>query len=393
MSYTRKTADIFISDELLPILEKIQTQSIVAKLLLKKRHSLEDLVENHVNHISVSTDDKTKISYMTKERLMSGIDPWDSKRRFMIKPGAFVRKIFKNISDKDVELFASLYKSQQVQNDFEFKIVRGGNISDYYDQDSYASTRSSLGASCMRYEECQKYFDIYTQNQDVISMLVLVNKQGDLIGRSLLWESTDTKVMDRIYTINDDLFCHSFKSWAKENGYIYKVEQKWNNTFGFFVDGIATQKMISFKLENVDFEYYPYLDTFKFLSRSKKTIYNYIPTDVDDIVTITSADGCAYSSDYLSLDVKTKLYHQRCDTIYLPYLNGRVFGDDVHYSQSNDCYIHYHDSLYSEVLDDHIFADQSLNSIEGMLERFSYTNDEQIENVDDVQRLIYNECY
>ena len=66
MAYERKTSDIFISDELRKILTEIESQSIVASLLLKKRHSNEDLVDGFVNHISVSTQDKSKISYLTK---------------------------------------------------------------------------------------------------------------------------------------------------------------------------------------------------------------------------------------------------------------------------------------------------------------------------------------
>ena len=368
MSYTRKTTDIFISDELTSILEKIQNGYVVAKLLLKKRHPLEDVVDDYVNYISVSKDDSTKLSYISQERQKQTTDFWDSNRRFMIKPGAFVKKVFKNISEKDIEIFSSLFRSEQTVNNLQFKVVSGRNISQYYNEESYASVRSSLGASCMRYDECQNWFDIYTDNPDQISMLILVNKTGDLVGRSLLWQTTP-KVMDRIYTVNDDLFVPQFKKWAQENGYLYKTEQKWNNTFAFTSNGVSTNQHLSIELDNVDFKHYPYLDTFKFLSPSKKTIYNYIPTDVDDIITLSTADGRSNSVEYLALDIKTNLYYQRCDTVFLGYLNGRVFGDSVYYSQTNDCYIHEWDAVYCRFLDDYIFIDNSLNSSSGKIER------------------------
>ena len=38
MAYERKTYDLFISDDLKTILEQIKSESVVADLLLKRRH-------------------------------------------------------------------------------------------------------------------------------------------------------------------------------------------------------------------------------------------------------------------------------------------------------------------------------------------------------------------
>jgi hypothetical protein len=90
MSYERKTFDIEISDNLKTILQNISRESLVAKLLLKKRHQKEDLVENPVNFISVSGEDSGKISYLTKERIDKIFteteisDLWSSSKRLPI---------------------------------------------------------------------------------------------------------------------------------------------------------------------------------------------------------------------------------------------------------------------------------------------------------------------
>ena len=201
----QNTVELFISDELREVLTKIQNQSEIAKALLKKTHDVENIVSDYVNYISVSNDDKTKLSYLTKERQTQVSDYWDSNRRFMIKPGAFVRKIFKNYSDKEIEKFATLFRNQQSKLMFDFKIVRGSQIKKYYSVESYAKERSSLGASCMKHDECQEWFDLYVENKETISLLVLVNQQDKLIGRSLLWETPEHKIMDRIYTIDERL--------------------------------------------------------------------------------------------------------------------------------------------------------------------------------------------
>lgn len=367
MTYTRKTADIYLSEELSVLLSKFQNNSELAKKLLRKRQPVEELIEDYVNYISISKDDKTKISYITKERLSQVEDPWDSKRRFLIKPGAFIRKIFKDVSDKDVEIFSALYRNYQIQNNFEFKIVTGEKIKYYYSYKSYASESSSLGVSCMKHSECQDYFGIYTDNQEQISLLVLLDGSGGLVGRSLLW-NTELKIMDRIYTINDDLYALYFKRWADENGYHYKTEQKWNNTLSFTSKGEKNNLEISIKLDSVIFDYYPYLDTFKFLSLENKTIYNYIPKDTN-VITLSTADGEYRSSNFLAVDIKTGLLQQRQDMVHLYYLDGPVFIDDACYSEVNNCYIYQTDATYNHTLEDYIFIDDSLNDKEEIKER------------------------
>ena len=73
--------------------------SEVAKLLLRERHSLEILVENPVNYISFSKNDKSKLSYLTPERFATvDGDFWGSSKRFIVKPGGLIKKIFKAIN-------------------------------------------------------------------------------------------------------------------------------------------------------------------------------------------------------------------------------------------------------------------------------------------------------
>jgi hypothetical protein len=61
-------------------------------------------------------------------------------------------------------------------------------------------------------------------------MLIFLTDDGKLRSRALLWDEVidnhgvKYKFMDRIYSIYDhDVYL--FKSWAKENGYITKLEQ------------------------------------------------------------------------------------------------------------------------------------------------------------------------
>ena len=112
MPYERKTVDIYISNNLKKVLQEIEHDSLVAQLLLKKRHDKVDVAEDFVNYISLSSQDKRRISYLTTDRIesLSEGEYWSSSRRYHAKPGSFITKIFKNIPSKEVEKFSNLFR-------------------------------------------------------------------------------------------------------------------------------------------------------------------------------------------------------------------------------------------------------------------------------------------
>ena len=115
--------------------------------------------------------------------------------------------------------------------------------------------------------------EIYSANPDSIKMLVLLNEDGKVKTRALLWQKTITplgkeyKVMDRIYSVydHDVIF---FKKWALENGYIHKFEQS-NKTENLFLtkDGLERINLIV-PIEKHKLDFYPYIDSFKWYCKS-----------------------------------------------------------------------------------------------------------------------------
>lgn len=359
MSYERKTSDIFISEDLKDLLSKIEKQSAVAALLLKKRHIKDDLVDNYVNFISVSSDDRSKISYLTPDRAeaMEMSEFWTSKRRFHTKPGAFVSKIFKNISGRDVEIFSTLFRNISNRKKIEFKVVRGREIRRYYDQESYASENGSLGASCMKYERCQDYLGIYTENKEV-SMLVMLDDWGGLIGRALLWDFDGHKIMDRIYTVSDEEYQFYFKEWAEKNQYLYKKGQNWFDTMNFLGNGSDSHfAKLEIKLENIKFNHYPYMDTFKFYCPKSGTISNYKPEE-GSFYTMCASEGELMDGNHLVLDVVDNVFRYRNDAAYLNYISAWTNHSNAYYSEANDCYILKKDAIYDRETNDYLFCEE-----------------------------------
>lgn len=360
MAYERKTYDVLISDDLKEILQNIESESIVASLLLKKRHDKDDLVDNPINFISISRDDRTKISYMTQER-MAQIDIseyWTSSRRFQVKPGAFISKVFKNIPSKEVEKFSNLFRSQSSKVKFTFKIVTGERIRDLYHFESYASDRGTLGVSCMKHEGCQKYLDIYTENKDQLQMLAMFDDRNGLMGRALLWNFDSYKIMDRIYTICDEDLSFYFKQWATQNGYLYKSEQNWYNTQQFEQVGQKKQTIkLELKLKNSSFRYYPYMDTFKFQDSETGYLYNYL-IDHPRMRTLCSSEGNRYEYNYLRSDGVDNVLRHQGDCNWVEYMGFYTHCNNVQWSDINDQYILCNHAKHDNIINDYIFNEE-----------------------------------
>jgi hypothetical protein len=359
--------NLYISDKLKEILHEIEDNSIIAKMLLSPHEFSEQLISKddfNINYLDLSETDPTKVSYLSKDRIesMDSTDPFQHKRRFIARPGSVIGKIFNNLKDRDIELFTYAYRSLANRIPFTFKIVNGEDIRCYYHFDSYRHQSGSLGNSCMKSENCQKYFDLYTNNHKVVSLLVMLDENSKLLGRALLWNCLDVKVMDRIYTVDDEHMIFHFKKWAIDNHYIYKHEQRWNNSLFFEQNGTKVLCRLPVKLDYWKFSKFPYVDTFKFLDRSTGTLYNYIYND--EVRTLCGSDGAHLESDIFAEDYKTNIFHHRSETVTIQYdgnkidknLNLRANSYSVNWSNVNNLYIHKEDSEYVESIDDYIFA-------------------------------------
>ena len=363
-AYIRKTIDLYISDSLRDLLEQFKDESQVASLILHKRLPKEDVVDNNVNFISISDSDKTKISYLTEDRIekisqSSTDDYWTTSKRFHCKPGAFVTKLFKCISQKEIEKFSNLYKAFSDKKDFTIEIISGQEIAKYYDQETYSSNSGTLGNSCMKYSRCQRFFKIYTENPDVISMLIMKSPTGSLIGRALIWNIDGQKVMDRIYTIQDDEYIVFFKQWALRNNCIFKTHQNWNHTLQFDSKEETKEYKFVVKLKKFNFDYYPYLDTFKWINLNDGNIANYKVSE--DFSVISNADGQTQPHYMLEFDDISRDWQWRGNLFYLEDLNIRTNSNNLNHSETLGKWILKSESYYDEDLRDFFYTDSSKN--------------------------------
>ena len=187
-------------------------------------------------------------------------------------------ELSKQDKPSDLESFQNMFKAVVEANSKIIVKVNGQDIIKYYNKDNYHINSGNLGSSCMNDPGKGKYLKMYSLNPSVVEMLVLYPEdiRDKIIGRALLWKLPNGRLfMDRVYVAKDSDE-YMFVEYAKAKGYIYKSSQ----TYGWdydFIDGKTGNRerhYFDIQLENTEFEYVPYLDTFQFYHKENGIISN-----------------------------------------------------------------------------------------------------------------------
>lgn len=213
---------------------------------IKTRINLIDISKKE-DEISYYPDNKYK-EYTEEER--------QTKTKTFGKIGRLVQQLLDlnsySYTKVEIESFVNEYKAawNLLYQQREIKIVQGEEIRYWYNEKNYLSTFGTLGNSCMRYNGCADFLDIYVKNKNVSLLTVLVNNK--LAGRAILWKLKDgVNYLDRIYT-NKDSDVIYIKKWASEN--IKNLMFRFDRSSECVCE-----------LEKCDFEFYPYMDSMHIL--------------------------------------------------------------------------------------------------------------------------------
>jgi hypothetical protein len=198
--------------------------------------------------------------------------------------GEYSYKSYKDRGDykaSDIEKFVNAFISAMEFNKNAFNylsVIKGEEVKKWYSSKNYLNDLGELGQSCMRYGRCQDYFDIYVENPDVCSLLILKDPNEDKIhGRALLWILSDgTKYMDRVYT-NKNGLDGLFNKWSVENDYNLKYSN-------------INSSEISVKVKAKDYVKYPYMDTFKYYNKETSILSSDSHYD-SKVIKLASIDG------------------------------------------------------------------------------------------------------
>jgi hypothetical protein len=226
------------------------------KLILND-FGINSIVSEDMDYIDVQ--DEGTISYTPISKLsrieQQGADPWKTNRVSM-KVGKFLNKTFILDGPKlenVVNQFKTAFYTSKGEYDKIFSIVQGEDIRFWYNEKNYVQGGGSLNGSCMKGEVSQLRLDLYTENPNVVKLLIM--KEGDkLLGRALLWTFGNQHYIDRPYVRYDK------DQWLYRK---YAYHMKYYNYYNRgYTGGILTTKT------RKAYTQLPYLDSVRYADKT-----------------------------------------------------------------------------------------------------------------------------
>lgn len=263
----------FISIELKNIL--LSMDNSFANALLNLEYCTYDILKNNtINYLDI---DGSLISYLPHlDNYDSIIDYYKSSKRMSIKPTKILKKIVKNendylrnngVSQKDIELFINKFKP--MKNDvvewFGDDILKAFNYT--------GLLRSSFSLSCANFDQKRltggnweepkkEWFDIYTKNPNNVSVVVVLDNDGSVIGRRMVFFGE--QYYDSIkYKKGDSVGIGSH--FYGEQGRGSKIDillMNYIKNKGYELFDSGNYGNISIQLKNYKFPQYPPFDNF-----------------------------------------------------------------------------------------------------------------------------------
>ena len=245
--------------------------------------------------------------------------------------------------NKDLLIDFSAFLKAKYNTTVDITEVSGEDIRKWYHGDNYKdSGTGSLRESCMRHRRCQKYMNIYTEN-DV--RMIIATKDNMLVGRAIVWprsiwnknyfDNTDA-IVDRIY--GNDNTIQQIKMYCQKNNYVHKERQSYNDELMWvhYINGMEEIKSRKCRMNiNTEFDYYPYMDTFKYCSDG------YLMNESDSYdIELTCTDGYRNNECH---DCNGEIGDEPCS------MNGYDYCEDcVTWVDSRDAYFPNDEVVYSE---------------------------------------------
>ena len=393
---------IIISGDFLDRIKAIEEESIVAKFVFALYRYCVEIVPNQngsINYLGVSVDDPTKISYLTYERITLAQSKneinriWEDKNyRYHSGAGKVIRKLlsvfsFEQLrtsfrsrttlntvieeikrsypdfvepvvdvklsdvfSEAEFDSFNNLFRTEGFRqgDSSEIIFVKGHWIKELYRETNYASLSGTLGNSCMRYERTNKYLDIYAHNPSVCKMAVLLNSQGKVQARALVWTVDGVDYHDRIYYTSDLIHDRMKAFFLTKN--IKTCASQYSGWVTIKIEADELNKDFD-KRVILNHDYYPYMDNMKYLSEDCEFLTNDESLMYGDYKILNCTDGSYEATqnttrecDYCGAEASED------DLVYIHLGSDRNCGETI----CREC------AVYSEVYSEYITAEDAI---------------------------------
>lgn len=187
---------VHISDKLKDILNKMDNK--FAKLILKTEHDNNGLRNTFADYLDYKDG---MFTYLFNTSEISG-DPYTQRGRSTIKPTKILTKIVikpsdylsdNSITQRDIELFSNDIKPKTDK----IEEWKGEDILKAFNYTGLL--RKQFSSSCANFDQARltnnnwtepikEHYDVYVENPDNISVLVVLNSEGNVTGRRMLFK-------------------------------------------------------------------------------------------------------------------------------------------------------------------------------------------------------------
>ena len=263
----KELCELHFSEKLFNVLNKIKTNNIAKELLDNEYKMI-----SNISWLDIDKEDSRYLTYLSLDRfkrIENKDDLWTSPLR---QRGKIINKIFPGkFTNMDIDNFYNRYRpeidAEKTKGNL-FEIIKGEDIRKWYNANMY---NGEMG-SCMRYDKCSSFFNMYCENPEKIGLLIYLDETGKkAYGRALVWfglfkPSGDTagesfNLMDRVYTVNGKTqLAPLFKKYAIDNNWIYKESDS------FYLNGVRKTTSVTIRLKPKDYGKYPYMDTMQYFT-------------------------------------------------------------------------------------------------------------------------------
>jgi len=304
------------------------------------------------------TDDESTVSFIQANKYQeipqvrgNGDMVWSCGSRNEIRVGRLINKIAPFYTPSEIERWVNSFKAEykNALKNIKFKIVEGCEIAKYYNGKRYSRGNGSLNKSCMRYDQCEQYMDLYTKNPDKIKMLILQESRDLIGGRAILWkldEPSDTWLLDRIY-VKEDSDAILFKKHAEKQGWLYKAAQTFD-AVKVVKDGFEINIDMKVHVKG-DFKYFPYMDTLFYYNAKEKYLTNIDKEyeEISNIVKLRETNGADSGNENFVYDVLNKEFINIEDSIFCYYGDGYTHKNNAFFIKEFDEYSYPSELRYS----------------------------------------------
>jgi hypothetical protein len=312
------------------------------------RDYIDDIINvEEVEHKKLNKDEYT-VSLSDKPGMfrMGGND---------IKVGRLFNILNKNGDDLKLEIATRRWNvfNSNFEGDF---TIEDRYLQSFFDEDKFSSNAKSgneygsLGSSCMN-QHCDipSFFDLCEENKN-IKLLVLTNNEEKIDGRAFIYYNVTKKDSEETFTIMNTVYGAKkehemmFEKYAKDNGIIS-------------VEGLSENERNKYKihLEHVDFQDYPWMDSFDYLNKTQNTLTSWAYSESEDDVIIQLRDQhgayrvIANAEEKVTLDDVLDGYEEIAHHIRLETLVNHGFDDSFSDSMRSEMQNGINDTIESYI--------------------------------------------